>query len=75
MEVLQSKALGELVDVGKLVVALGATESRSEANRLIKQGAVEIDGEIVGREACIYDGSVLQYGKRFWRRLELPPKK
>jgi tyrosyl-tRNA synthetase len=48
--------------------------SRSEARRLIAQGAVRLDGEVVGAEeldlpAERLDGRVLQVGRRQFRRL------
>ena len=49
--------------------------SRGEARRLIQQGGVRLDGEIVGAEtldlpASELTGKVLQVGKRRFRRLE-----
>lgn len=51
--------------------------SSSEARRLIRQGAVRLDGEVVAAEtldlaAVDLDGAVLQVGKRRHRRLEKP---
>ena len=60
------------VDVIGLLLITGATKSKSEAKRLIKQNAVEIDGVTVGRVADIGDGSVLHCGKSFWRTLRMP---
>ncbi len=71
---IKSRAFGEDVDVSKLLFACGACSSRTEAKRLIKQGAVEIDGEKVGNVATIWDGSILHSGKRFWCKLRLLPK-
>ncbi len=43
----------------------GLVESRSEAKRLLLQGAVEFDGKrITGETASIRDGSVIRVGKR-----------
>ncbi|MEA1959529.1 MAG: tyrosine--tRNA ligase [Chloroflexota bacterium] len=48
-----------------LIVSAGLAESRSEAKRLLSQGAVEIDGEKVSTETVsIKDGSVIKVGKR-----------
>ncbi|HLM30285.1 MAG TPA: tyrosine--tRNA ligase [Solirubrobacterales bacterium] len=75
------------VPVARLVVADGedvhlpaliAAEfeiSSSEARRLIRQGAVRVDGEVVAEDALDLplerlDGTVLQVGKRRHRRLE-----
>ena len=73
IETIVTKSLGEVINVSKLMVALG-TWSRAEAKRLIRQDAVEIDGEKVGDIATIWDGSVLHVGKRFWCRVELPKR-
>ena len=56
-------------DIGKVLVSVGACKSRTQANNLIKQGAVEINGEKVGRIASICDGYILHCGKRFWAKL------
>ncbi len=52
--------------------------SRSEARRLIEQGGVRVDGDVVdtGRldlPASELDGIVVQVGKRRHKRLRLPP--
>ena len=53
------------VDISKLLVVVGWTKSRSEANRLIEQGAVEIDGErLTNYTAHIEIGSIIKAGKR-----------
>lgn len=57
------------VDTSKLVFELGAAQSRAGATRLVKQGAVKINGEVAGRFADICHGDVIQCGKRFFRRL------
>jgi len=45
-------------------------KSRSEAKRLILQGAVEIDGQRVTRDTVsIKDGSIIKWGKRRWGRI------
>ena len=83
IQTIKTQALGEEVDVGKLLLAFGACSSRAEAKRLIRQGAVEIYSDRdskpqqVGRDcmATIWDGSILHSGKSFWRELKLPPKK
>ena len=73
IETIETKSLGEVINVSKLMTVLG-TWSRSEAKRLISQDAVEIDGEKVGDTATIWDGSVLHVGKKFWCKLELPER-
>ena len=52
--------------------------SRSEARRLIEQGGVRVDGEVVGSDgldlpAETLDGAVLQVGKRRHKRLRVAP--
>ena len=60
-----------LVHVPALIAdAVGG--SRSEARRLLSQGAVKLDGERVTDQdlpASVLDGAVLQVGKRQFRRL------
>jgi len=56
------------------VVADAVGVSRSEARRLLKQGAVKLDGERVAEQdvpAGRLDGAVLQVGKRHFRRLRV----
>jgi len=53
------------VDISKLLVVTGKIKSRSEANRLIEQGAVSIDGKkLTGPIAHIKIGSIIKIGKR-----------
>jgi tyrosyl-tRNA synthetase len=53
------------VDISKLIVVIGLAKSRSEANRLIEQGAVEIDGErLTNYTHHIKSGSIIKVGKR-----------
>ena len=53
------------VDIGKLLVVTHLVKSRSEANRLIAQGAVSIDGKkISSNTAHIKIGSIIKVGKR-----------
>jgi len=53
------------IDISRLLVATGLAKSRSEANRLIGQGAVAIDGEKVTNSiAPIRSGSIIKVGKR-----------
>ncbi|MQY81951.1 MAG: tyrosine--tRNA ligase, partial [Dehalococcoidia bacterium] len=53
------------VDISKLLVVIGWTKSRSEAARLIAQGAVSIDGErITSNVAPVKSGSIIKVGKR-----------
>ena len=53
------------VDISKLLVVTGKVKSRSEANRLIEQGAVSIDGKkLTSPAAHIKIGSIIRVGKR-----------
>jgi tyrosyl-tRNA synthetase len=43
----------------------GLAKSRSEARRLLAQGAIEVDGEKVSTDKVILkDGSIIKVGKR-----------
>ena len=56
------------------VIAAAVGVSRSQARRLLQQGAVSLDGERVEVQdmpAAGLDGAVLQVGKRQFRRLRL----
>ncbi len=58
------------VDISKLLVVTGKVKSRSEANRLIEQGAVSIDGnKLTGPTANIKIGSIIKVGKRRFARV------
>jgi tyrosyl-tRNA synthetase len=50
--------------------ALGLTGSKSEAKRLVEQGAVEVDGvKVTGRDMTVRDGSVIKVGKQRFLKL------
>ncbi len=53
------------VKVVDLLLDVGACTSKSQARRLIKQGAVEIDNHVVGIIADVDDGCILRCGKHF----------
>ena len=58
------------VYIPKLLVSIGFAKSVSEANRLIAQGAVSIDGEkILGNSSRIKIGSIIKAGKRRFARI------
>lgn len=49
---------------------IGAAASRAEAKRLVSQGAVRIDDEVVqGQSAELRNGAVLRVGRRKWYRI------
>jgi tyrosyl-tRNA synthetase len=64
---------GERVYLPRVLAELGLAGSRSEARRLIAQGGVRLNGEVVPGEeldvADVRDG-VLQVGRRRWVRLK-----
>jgi len=67
---------GELEDgklwVVRLVVAAGFAQTNGEARRLVRQGGVKLNGEVVKDEAdqlVVGDGDVLQVGKRRFAKL------
>jgi tyrosyl-tRNA synthetase len=52
------------------LVESGMAESRSEAKRLIRQGAVEIDGiKVTEDKIALQDGSIIKVGKRRWVKI------
>ncbi|WP_041596010.1 tyrosine--tRNA ligase [Halanaerobium hydrogeniformans] len=64
---------GELWIV-KIVAATGLVDSNSEARRMIKQGAVTIDGEKydkINLDLEVKDGMIVQIGKRRFAQIKL----
>ena len=61
------------INVSRLLVDVNLAKSRSEANRLISQGAVSIDGRVISSSTMLdYDtksGSIIKVGKRRWVKL------
>jgi len=60
------------VDISKLLAVIGLVKSRSEANRLITQGAVEVDGERLTKDRIaikLHPGSIIKVGKRRFVKL------
>jgi tyrosyl-tRNA synthetase len=52
-------------DISRLLVKIGLAKSRSEANRLIAQGAVSINGKKISSNiASLRSGSIIKVGKR-----------
>lgn len=57
-------------DITSLLVEAGLAKSRSEATRLLAQGAIEVDGEKVGTSLVnLKDGSIIKVGKRRFLRM------
>ncbi|HHV76805.1 MAG TPA: tyrosine--tRNA ligase [Syntrophothermus lipocalidus] len=60
--------------VGKLLVEAGLCPSTSEAKRMVKQGAVKVDGKRIEDEdanLALEDGQVIQVGKRRFVRIRV----
>jgi len=70
---LSFKELGQQnddIDISRLLVAAGLAKSRSEASRLIAQGAVTSDGnKITTNLAAIESGCIIKVGKRRFARI------
>ncbi len=63
---------GDAIEVALPVLLhdIGAAASRAEAKRLVTQGAVRIDDEVVkGQTAEIQNGAVIRVGRRKWYRI------
>jgi tyrosyl-tRNA synthetase len=74
MPELRLEAHGEALPLGNLLKAAGLTKSTSEALRLIRQGAVRIDGERVkALDLAVEPGTthIYQVGKRRFARVSL----
>ena len=59
-----------------LLVGLGRAASKSEARRLVEQGGVRLDGEVLAdpdleADTSFYLGKVLQVGRRWFGRLQV----
>ena len=68
-EIPESRYVGDM-PISQLLVKAGLTESRSEANRLIKQGAVSVDGEkVTDSRMVIPKGSIVKVGKRRYLKI------
>ena len=63
VEVRDSKTGERLIDV---IVRAGAAPSKREARRLFEQGAVSVDGDVVGLDAEAAEDTRVQVGKRRW---------
>ena len=54
-----------MVEVDRALAGTTLVSSRSEASRLINQGAVEIDGKkVTSNKAMVQSGSIIKVGKR-----------
>jgi len=57
-------------DISRLLVKIGLAKSRSEANRLIAQGAVSINGKKISSNiASLRSGSIIKVGKRRFAKI------
>ena len=64
--------------IARLIVHCGMAASTSEAKRLVEQGAVSMDGEVItdsGAEVAPYPGFLLKVGKRKFARVISPERK
>jgi len=62
------------IGLARLIVAAGLAASNSEAMRLIQQGAVRLDDEVLTdpkTQVAVKAGAVLRVGKRRWGRIVL----
>jgi tyrosyl-tRNA synthetase len=62
-----------VVDIVWLIKESGGTKSLSEARRLIRQGGVSLDGQVVrdeGAQVPLNHEHLLKVGKRFFRRVK-----
>jgi tyrosyl-tRNA synthetase len=58
------------VDAARLLVDTGMVDSRGEAKRLIRQGALEVNGrKVTGETVAITEGTVIKLGKRRWVKI------
>ena len=58
------------VDLFRVLLVTRLTTSRSEASRLLKQSAIEVDGKkVTGNIVPLRSGSIIKVGKRRWVRL------
>ena len=58
------------VGLATLIADAGAADSRARAKRLLRDGAVQLNGErITGTSASLRDGDVLKIGRRRWLRI------
>ena len=61
---------GGTQDITTVLVDAGAVGSRSEARRLVQQGAVEIDGERVNNSQVeLHEGALIRSGRRRYVRI------
>ena len=74
MDELELKVEGTSYGIANILKDTGLTESTSEANRMIKQGAVKIDGEKISDqklEVSVGTQHVYQVGKRKFARIKI----
>ncbi len=53
----------------EVLVSSGLCSSKSDARRQVRQGAVKLDGRVIGDESGVAREGVLQKGKRHFRKL------
>jgi len=58
------------LDISAVLLSLGMVKSRSEASRLVEQGAISIDGDRIPMNiAPVRSGSIIKVGKRRFARV------
>lgn len=69
----QAERMASAVPIAWLIAASGGAKSISEAKRLIRQGGVSLDGQVVRDEYLLVrmdQEHLLRVGKRFFRRIK-----
>jgi tyrosyl-tRNA synthetase len=69
-----SDLAGGKIGLARLIVLAGFATSNSEAMRLVTQGGVSIDDEVITdpkTQVAVTAGAILRVGKRRWGRLAL----
>ena len=71
-EVIKYSASERELPILTVLRQIGRAKSNGEARRLIEQGGVRLDGEVisdVGYSVSLKDGQIVQVGKRYFRKL------
>jgi tyrosyl-tRNA synthetase len=62
--------VGEEKDITAVLLGVGFVKSRSEARRLLAQGAIEVDGKkITSNMVTLWNDSIIKVGKRRWVKI------
>jgi tyrosyl-tRNA synthetase len=61
---------GKEEDITSIIVDVGVVKSRSEARRLLAQGAIEVDGKkATSNIVMLWNDSIIKVGKRRWVKI------